>query len=785
MADNQPNEEHLLYYMLFHFGSGANATVGTKKISDAYGDVLKVILLPSSRANKESEALFSSQHAYQDGNTLRIPINETSTEDLLDKFMTQALSGLMAAIASRRLDQLDSDDRERVHRCLKLAATVPEYAKCVVKLLDRTKHIKRVNIIKKEPPVYVSTSGLSSIALNRKRGNSVGKSSKLDWVGGFRLARMKRSLQEVVKQSSYNIPTSDDDTFVAKIVRQMTKTVRKFKSKPGPESWRSAIQRIKLVGAEARAAKKRRDALKKRLRKLINNIPNKFQDAVKQMETMDQQINEQNKIAQRKRKEVRIPMNMLRESIKTILMASGKNVTNFDRKTLKLISPRFLSLVPEQNEDGLFNLLSPSLFSIHPGGREVEKAMSLHQMLKQLPNKDQEAWLDFIVETAGVTDAVDKAEKKQKEEREREMFGKDGVPLYFTKGNVTELFGDYEKRKIETFEALDKSYTAEQFGFGAFAYALEAAAVGTELGPSQTATIGDATKGFTTILAATLHRNASRVATYAIAYWASCRFDPTVDLIAVSQKDNLDKQGYAFLNSDQLELVYGPKSPYNKSDSLRLFQNLRRLNDDPHHLVERDIRALAEAKKFRVRQKDIALSPFVLSPLTFASAALSNMFIVLSPLVLSPVTLSPAVLGPIILSPWVFVPLVLSPRVLSPLIVNPIIFSPIVLSPLVLHPLILVPGVFNPLVLTPLVLSPLVLSPQVFSPLILSPMVLNPLILNPMAGSPLILSPFVLSPLIYSPQYLFAVILSPYALSPLIESELICSEVILSPSWLS
>ncbi|ETN85903.1 hypothetical protein NECAME_16584 [Necator americanus] len=60
------------------------------------------ILLPSSRANKESEALFSSQHAYQDGNTLRIPINETSTEDLLDKFMTQALSGLMAAIASRR-----------------------------------------------------------------------------------------------------------------------------------------------------------------------------------------------------------------------------------------------------------------------------------------------------------------------------------------------------------------------------------------------------------------------------------------------------------------------------------------------------------------------------------------------------------------------------------------------------------------------------------------------------------------------------------------------------------
>ncbi|RCN24086.1 hypothetical protein ANCCAN_30224, partial [Ancylostoma caninum] len=219
------------------------------------------------------------------------------------------------------------------------------------------------------------------------------------------------------------------------------------------------------------------------------------------------------------------------------------------------------------------------------------------------------------------------------------MRGKDGVPLYFTKKNVTDIFGDNEKRKIDTFEALDKSYTSEQ-------------------------------------------------------------------------KNALDKYGYAFLDSKQLHIVYGANSPYNKTDSLRMFKKMRRLRDDPHHLVEKDIRALAEAKKFRVRQKDIVASPFISTPLTFASGPLSNTFIVLSPLVLSPITLSPAVLGPIILSPWVFIPLVLSPRVLSPLIVNPLIFSPIILSPLVLHPLILVPGVFNPVVLSPLVLSPFILSPQ-------------------------------------------------------------------------
>ncbi|ETN85904.1 hypothetical protein NECAME_16585 [Necator americanus] len=59
MADNQPSEEHLLYYMLFHFGSGANATVGTKKISDAYGDVLKTTRSTVQRHLKKLERFTS------------------------------------------------------------------------------------------------------------------------------------------------------------------------------------------------------------------------------------------------------------------------------------------------------------------------------------------------------------------------------------------------------------------------------------------------------------------------------------------------------------------------------------------------------------------------------------------------------------------------------------------------------------------------------------------------------------------------------------------------------
>lgn len=39
---------------------------------------------------------------------------------------------------------------------------------------------------------------------------------------------------------------------------------------------------------------------------------------------------------------------------------------------------------------------------------------------------------------------------------------KDGTPLYFTKENVTKMFGDFETRKVEIFEVFQESLTKEQ-----------------------------------------------------------------------------------------------------------------------------------------------------------------------------------------------------------------------------------------------------------------------------------------------------------------------------------
>ncbi|KAJ1364397.1 hypothetical protein KIN20_024487 [Parelaphostrongylus tenuis] len=185
--------------------------------------------------------------------------------------------------------------------------------------------------------------------------------------------------------------------------------------------------------------------------------------SVENMEMEDMEMSLTKKIAAHKRSEMRVPRKLLRDSVKLFLAITGKNVTKFDKKTLKLASPRLLSVVPEQDDDDLFNILSPSLFSLHEDGDEAEKSMSLPHLLKQLPNNDYEALLDFIIEASGVTETVDKTEKQLKEGvNGNEMLGKDGVPLHLNKKNVSELFGRTEELKIETFEKLDKSYTSNQ-----------------------------------------------------------------------------------------------------------------------------------------------------------------------------------------------------------------------------------------------------------------------------------------------------------------------------------
>ena len=55
--------------------------------------------------------------------------------------------------------------------------------------------------------------------------------------------------------------------------------------------------------------------------------------------------------------EIRVPLKFVREAVKTDMMLGGKNVSDFDQKTLKMVSPRIMSIVPEQEDESLVGFL--------------------------------------------------------------------------------------------------------------------------------------------------------------------------------------------------------------------------------------------------------------------------------------------------------------------------------------------------------------------------------------------------------------------------------------------
>ncbi|KAI6185051.1 hypothetical protein M3Y97_00663100 [Aphelenchoides bicaudatus] len=409
---------------------------------------------------------------------------------------------------------------------------------------------------------------------------------------------------------------------------------------------------------------------------------------------------------------------LVRQGLKLGYAMSGKNSTDFDDKNTRVLSPKFLSISPEmRNETDEIDFLSPNLFSLHDKGDGLEKLTSLPQLLSGFTTKEQDMWMNYIMEAAGVNEEAEKMEHDLSNNKtaetidllkayKKEGFTKDGTPLYFTRENITDDLGGSElKQKADHFEQLSRMYTKEQL-------------------------------------------------------------------------KQMNQTGFTFMTRKQVTFIYGPTSPYNDTERLEFFGRLNetKMKTELHEEVHR----MAERRSFSIRQRDIILSPVTFTPIILAPALLSQAAI-LSPIIFSPgksilhnlqrpwmfvpVIASPRILSPLVLSPFMFSPLILSPVALHPAILSPGMFNPLVLTPFVLTPFILSPQLFTPLILSPFALSPLILSPLAGSPLILNPFILSPGVLSPGYLGGIILSPYALSPFILSPVMAFVVLLSPSWLS--------------------
>ncbi|CAD5210616.1 unnamed protein product [Bursaphelenchus okinawaensis] len=701
----------------------------------------------------------------------RANIKDDDMLGMYQKWAETGMSSLMGAIANHKLKRQRKAIIQKFGECSAKATDIPKHATCLTRLLnDEIKAEVTKTIVKPGARLlkyqgrqkqnewtsgYITENKQPGIGYNRrlKLQSEPYQSETDDHVRrNFRhseddttLTRVRRS-PNIRKSDSYTLNSNKENlTPLGQVAKMLMNSVKKLKGKKELPMWQDTVEKLRNNGLKRKKYKKLvEDDSEENLRQIQMNVfkeklmgkPDLTADIdvdgmVQDPKKLEKFVKDRKKP---KNKEERV-IDLIRDGLKLAYTLAGQNTTGFDNKTMKIVSPRFLGLVPEEKDNDEISLISPSLFSLHDQGEGIENLTSLPNLLKNLGIKDQQLWLDIVMEAAGVNE---ESEKLADEVHDYEfnstqtimtnithLRDKDGTPLYATKENVTEMGASPEY--IEMFENLQQNYTKNQLR---------------EMN----------TTGF-----AVLNKHQIKML-----YGPSAPFPnlPVYNrLINMTEEEIRDQMFKEFNTMSQMK-------------NFRIDQHQIQKSQEEH------------ARRKRQLLPGVVLSPVVATPVVGLPLLASEPFI-LSPIVLTPLILSPSVFGAIILSPWLFVPVIISPRILGTLILSPFAFSPIVLSPFVLHPAILSPGIFSPIVLSPLLLLPLILSPQAFTPIILSPLCLSPVILNPMVGSPLILSPFVLSPIIGSPMILSGLILSPYALSPVLFSPLIAFIAVLSPSWLS
>uniref|UniRef100_A0A1I7VH31 Uncharacterized protein n=1 Tax=Loa loa TaxID=7209 RepID=A0A1I7VH31_LOALO len=323
---------------------------------------------------------------------------------------------------------------------------------------------------------------------------------------------------------------------------------------------------------------------------------------------------------------------LLRNGAMLAIAMSNKSISNMHNKTIRIASPRFFSILPDDNKQNTVNLLSPSILSLHNEGDSMERKLSISGLLgafKLMNEYDQNELLELITEASGLTDAIQQIHEKLEMENNniRHAKGINGQPLYFTKQNVSELYGEIERNKVDIFERLYKTLSKQQIG---------------EINVTGYAVLSK--------------RQLKLIYGQRSPYYHPIALKKLSKLL--DQSDGLQKS----LENDLKKLA--------KSENFGLQTG-----------------ELHRRQKRSVILSPLALSPFILSPQVATPLILSPM--ILNPLLLNPMALSPLVFSPFILSPLVYSPqylfaLVFSPYMLSPIIESELINSTVIMSPSIL-----------------------------------------------------------------------------------------------------
>lgn len=204
---------------------------------------------------------------------------------------------------------------------------------------------------------------------------------------------MARAKRAIVNKGSYELMSQYDSSPFNIIARHLTKTVRIIKGKNGTKrwehfsvaflcrsiicSWQTTLNEIRQKGAEMKKAKEASEAMKRRMA-VYANAAQRFSkniEKVKQkpvtikrnrplaMPELDEleEVIEDESVREMIRKKaenmtdeeqmMQLPVKLIKEAIKLGMESQGLDTTNFNKMNLKVASPRFMSVVPEDEEE--------------------------------------------------------------------------------------------------------------------------------------------------------------------------------------------------------------------------------------------------------------------------------------------------------------------------------------------------------------------------------------------------------------------------------------------------
>ncbi|CAG9535778.1 unnamed protein product [Cercopithifilaria johnstoni] len=673
---------------------------------------------------------------YYDGRKLNIPISKKAGVELVERWINQGISSIMACIATKHLNELNEYGRNRLQKCSKTAEDIYEQAHCLIRAIDakpKQTNPTRISHLQKLQKLLDGKQKDTADVLMQSESHRIGmKRNKKEKQTEFRTRR------SVINRHNYKLHTEYEHLTPFGILgKHLSKMTRVIKNKDPNLSWKKMMYDIESMKQREKEKNDFAEQLQKRF-SLNQNVGKVKPKLIPDEKHLAKELRISNRVLQGldksnvKTKETLEIIKLFQRAVKLAMVLSGANDTELKNKTLRFGSPRLLSMVPDNTKDQI-SILSPSLFSMHDKGKGLEALTSIPKLLKIMGNRDYDEWLNFIVEASGTTDAIHKLKEQQGLDWLPPGYksmprGIDGQPMYFTKENVTEIDPEMA-RKMEVFENLTRSLTPKQlmdFNTTGFSMMTPKQLV-MVYGPQSPLNNSKALDFFMSLSEDDMHRHLLN-----------------------------DIRNMAKVHS-KLKIRRKRESSREEPDGLERSR------------VRRGPRGRKECEKCRTTTpapEDIFdVSPAVLSPAMFSLTLFA-----------------PSIFGASILSPSAFLATLLSPKVLSPAILSPAALAVLVLSPFALNPRILSPGALTTSLLSPSALSPDILSPSVLSPAIMSPFALSPSIFSPSALSGLIMSPFAFSPSYFSPSFISAMIFSPNAFSPSFNSTGQGVTVLFSPS---